>query len=114
MHQNVMQKINSLCSNVKVTARAYIIKIWLFLLYLLNCWSVCNQTWFDNIFSVCPIVSTQYLLNCSTILFIFLFFYFIQLINLFIFCNTKLGMVVYYDEAMCHAEKMALYLQCQG
>ena len=31
---------------VKVTARAYMINIWLFLLYLLNCWSVCNQTWF--------------------------------------------------------------------
>ena len=36
------------CVNVKVTARAYIIKIWLFLLYLLNSWSVCNQTWFDT------------------------------------------------------------------
>ena len=34
--------------SVKVTVRAYIIKIWLFLLYLLNCWSVCNQTWFDR------------------------------------------------------------------
>ena len=34
--------------NVKVTARAYIIKIWLLLLCLLNCWSVCNQSWFDS------------------------------------------------------------------
>ena len=34
--------------NVKVTERAYIIKIWLLLLWLLNCWSVCNQTWFDS------------------------------------------------------------------
>ena len=33
--------------SVKVTARAYVIK-WLFLLYLLNCWLVCNQTWFDS------------------------------------------------------------------
>ena len=32
--------------NVKVTLRGYIIKIWLFLRYLLNCRSVCNQTWF--------------------------------------------------------------------
>ena len=31
--------------NVKVTAKAYIIKIWL---YRLNCWSVCNQTWFGR------------------------------------------------------------------
>ena len=34
--------------NVKVTARAYIIKMWLFLHYLLNCWSICNQTWFGS------------------------------------------------------------------
>ena len=33
---------------VKVTAKAYIIRIWLFLLYLLNCWLLCNQTWFDS------------------------------------------------------------------
>ena len=35
--------------NVKVTARAYIIKILLFLLYLLNSLSVCNQTVFSII-----------------------------------------------------------------
>ena len=46
--------------------------------------------------SVCPIVSAQYLLNRSTIFF------------------TKLGMVVYYHEAMCHAKKLVHYLQCQG
>ena len=34
--------------NVEVTMRAYIIKIWLLLLYLLNCCSICNQTWFDS------------------------------------------------------------------
>ena len=44
MSQNVMQK--DLCSyfRVKVTVRVYIIKIWLFLLCLLNCWSFCNQS----------------------------------------------------------------------
>ena len=46
-----------------------------------------------DIFPVCPIMSTQYLLNHST------FF---------------LGMVVYYHEVMCHAEKkIVYYLQCQ-
>ena len=40
----VMQKNWFTIFNVKVTARAYIIKIWLFLLYLLTC----NQTWFDS------------------------------------------------------------------
>ena len=48
--QSVMQKNWLTVFSVKVTltARAYIIKIWLFLLYLLKCWSVCHQTWFDG------------------------------------------------------------------
>ena len=29
-------------------SEGFYIKIWLFLLYLLNCWFVCNQTWFDS------------------------------------------------------------------
>ena len=36
---------------VKVTVGAHMIKIWQFLLYLLNCWSVCYQTWFDSTLS---------------------------------------------------------------
>ena len=95
--QSVMQKIRFTVFNVKVKARAYIIKIWLFLLYLLNSWWVCDQIWFNSttsirsvlwkngitvfkvaakvqdvseclydIFSLCLIVSAQYLLNCST------------------------------------------------
>ena len=46
--QSVMQNKWFTVFSVKVTVRAYIIKTWLFLLYLLNCWSVCNQTWFDS------------------------------------------------------------------
>ena len=42
------RKKRFIISDVKVTARAYIIKIWLFLLYLLNCWSVCDQTWINS------------------------------------------------------------------
>ena len=30
------------------------------------------------------------------------------------FLYTKFGMMVYYHEAMCHAEKLVHYLQCQG
>ena len=41
---------------------------------------------------------TQYLLNHSTFFFVF----------------TKLGVVVYYHEVVCHAEKLVHYLQCQG
>ena len=33
---------------VKVTVRAFMIKIWLFLLYFLNCWFPGKQTWADN------------------------------------------------------------------
>ena len=46
--------------------------------------------------SMCLIVSAQYLLNHSTIVL------------------TKLGMVVYYHEVMCCAEKLVHYLQCQS
>ena len=46
MSHCVMQKNWFTVFNVKVTVRDYIIKIWLYLLYLLNYWSICNQTWF--------------------------------------------------------------------
>ena len=39
MSQGVMQKDWFAIFKVKVTARAHMIKIWQFLLYLLNCWS---------------------------------------------------------------------------
>ena len=48
MRRCVMGKIWFTVFNVKVTTRAYIIKIQLFLLYLLNFWSICNQTWLDS------------------------------------------------------------------
>ena len=37
-------------------------------------------------------------------------------LNLFFnfFFLTKLGVMVYYHEVMCHAEKLGHYLQCQG
>ena len=38
--QSVIQKNWFTVFDVKVTASAYTIKIWLFLLYVLNCWSV--------------------------------------------------------------------------
>ena len=46
--QSTVQKNWFTVFNVKVTVRTYIIIFWLFLLYLLNCWLVCNQTWFDS------------------------------------------------------------------
>ena len=43
-------------------------------------------------------MSAQYLLNCSTI---------------FCVC-AELGMVVYYHEVICHAQKLVHSLECQG
>ena len=38
-----------------------------------------------------------------------------ELVNhFFVVVVTKFGMVVYYHEAMCHAEKLVHHLQCQG
>ena len=53
MRQIVMWKSLFFCFvfavfKVKVTARAHMIKIWLFLLYFLNCWFRGNQTWSDD------------------------------------------------------------------
>ena len=42
------EKIWCAIFKIKVTARAYIINLWLFLRYLLKFRSVCNQTWFDG------------------------------------------------------------------
>ena len=36
-----------------------------------------------------------------------------ELLNHFFFFFARLSMVVYYDEAMCHAEKLVHYLQSQ-
>ena len=38
-------KKNYLLSSWSESQRRPIIKVWLFLLYLLNCWSICNQIW---------------------------------------------------------------------
>ena len=46
-------------------------------------------------------------------MFFLMIFFFSSLCPTFFF-NTKLGMVVYYHESMCHAEKLVHYLQCQG
>ena len=51
MSQSVMQKDWFSIFKAKVTARAFMIKLWQFLLYLLNCWSFCYQTWFVSTLS---------------------------------------------------------------
>ena len=46
MSQSVMQNIWFAIFKVRVISRAHMIKIWQFLVYLLNCWSFCYQIWF--------------------------------------------------------------------
>ena len=48
MSQNFMQKKLFTIFKVKVIVRTRVIKIWLFLLYLLDCWFYGNQTWSDD------------------------------------------------------------------
>ena len=43
-----MQKNWFTTFNVKVTARVFVTKAWLFVLWFLNRWSISNQIWFDS------------------------------------------------------------------
>ena len=119
MNQSVIQKIWFAVFNDKVTARVYIIKIWLFLLYLLSCWFICDQTWFDvhhyksdrsvenwtaafkvkvtaKVQNVGDCLSGWYLLNCRTF-----------------FCK-----IWHCDAALCArvscGKKLVCYVQGQG
>ena len=111
--QNVMQKNWFTVFSVKVTVRAYIIKIWLFLLYLLKCWSVCNQTWFDSTASWASFVLWKNGITAVKVK---------MLVNVCpgdIFWTTeyfvaKPGMVMQHHKQQCHAEKLVHCVQCRG
>ena len=47
--ESIMQKERFAIFKVKVTAVAHMIKLWQWVLYLMNCWSFCYLTWFYNI-----------------------------------------------------------------
>ena len=51
MSLSVMQKDWFAIFKINVTPRTHIIKIWQFLLYLLNHWSFCSQTWLNGTLS---------------------------------------------------------------
>ena len=63
--QSVMQKDCFAIFKVKATARAHMIKIWQFLLYLLNCWSFCYHIWFDSTLSYARVFYGDSGLLCS-------------------------------------------------
>ena len=107
MSQCVTQKNGFTVFSVKVTVRSYIIKIWLFLLYLLNCSSVCNQTWFGGTASWAQVFCKE--VGCSKSR---SYQRFKMLVNVCpdIFWTakhfvTKLAMMVQHHEPEYHTEK---------
>ena len=115
----VMQKNWFTVFSVKVTTRAYIIKIWLFLLHLLNCWSICNQTWFDSTISYTWVSCAKIWLFCPRSRSQQRFKMLVNVCPDDIFWTAdhfvpKLGMVMKHHEPKCQAEKLVQCLQCQG
>ena len=110
MRQCVMQKNWFTIFNVKVTARAYIIKIWLFLLYLLHCWPICNQIWFDTTTLSAQVFCAKIGLLCWRSRSRQRFKMLMNVCPDDIFriadhYDTKLGIITQHHEPECHAEK---------
>ena len=102
--------------SVKVTARACIIKIWLFLLYL-NCWSVCNQTCFDSTTSLAGVSYAKIGLLQSRSQQMFKMSMNVCLDGIFWTAEhfvTKLGMVMQYHELESHVEKLFVIFKVKG
>ena len=101
----VMQKNWFTIFNVKVTARASIIKIWLFLLYVLNYWSICNQTVFNS-------TALWTLVPCGKMGLLRKVMVTAKVQNVFWTTEhfvTKPGMVMQHHKPECHSEKL---VQC--
>ena len=103
----------------KVTARALMIKIWQFLLYLLNCWSFCYKTWFDGTLSwarvsyeeiglLCSISRSRQKCKMSMTIYPDAVFWIANT------CTTKLGTVVHQHEPNCLRKILVCCLQDQG
>ena len=113
MSQSDMQENWFTVFNVKVTARAYIIKIWLFLLYLKNGWSIWNQTWFGSTTLWAGVSCGKIGLLCSRSRSRQRFKMSVTVCpdNIFRTAEhfvTKLGMMMQHHEPECHAEKNCL------
>ena len=117
MIQIVVQKNWFSIFNVKVTARAYIIQIWLFVLYLLNCWLQPNLIWYYSItsqsvqwknwitaFKVKVTAKVQNVSECLSGWYLLNTYHFV----------IRLGMFMQDHKPECHAEKVVHSLQCQG
>ena len=120
MSQSVMQKDWFAIFKVTVTARAHMIKIWQFLLYLLDCWSFCYQTWFDSTLSQAWMFYGEKLDCCvqgqgydkiSKCQLMFVQMIFFGSLSLF---ATRPDVVMHYYEPDCLSKRLVCCLQGQG
>ena len=102
----------------KVTSQADMIKIWLFLLYFLNCRLLGYQTWSD-------VASSEAQVSCEKLVLLHtrsrsqrrvIMSMFVQMI---FFLTTKhfvskLGIVMHHHESECHAKRLVCCFQGQG
>ena len=118
MSRSVMQKDWFAIFRVKVAARAHMIKIWQFLLYLLNCWPFCYQTWFASIYHkpecfygeiglLCSRSRSQQHFKMSMNVCLDIFW----ITEPF---ATKLGTVMHHHEPDCCSKRSVCGLQGQG
>ena len=119
MSQSVKQKNWFSVFNVKVTMRAYTTEIRLFLLCLLNCWSVCNQTWFDSTTSYAGVSLAKIGLLRSRSRSQQRFKMLVNVCPDDTFWtvdhfDTKLGMVIEHHESECYTVTFGCCLQWQG
>ena len=105
---------------IKVTARAHVMKIWLFLQYYLNCWFLGNQTWSDDTSSEARVSYDKNWILHSRSRSQWSFGMLMNVCRDDIFWTTehfvtKFGMVMQHHEPECHAEKFCCCcLQGQG
>ena len=119
MRQSVMQTDWFAFFKVKVTARAHMIKIWQFLLYLLNCWSSCYQTWFGSTLSYPRVFYGEFGLLCSRSRSQQNFTMSLTVCPDDVFWNTgpftsELGTVMHHFEPDYLSKRFVCFLQVQG
>ena len=102
----------------KVTARARMIKIWLFLLYLLNCWFLCNQAWSDDTSSEARVSCEKNLITAFRVkvtsrakMLMFVWMISSKPTKHFV---SNFGIVMHHYESECHAKRFICYFQGQG
>ena len=104
------RKIGSLFSMSQSQQGLMKSKVWLFLLCLLNCWSICNQTWLIVHYYVNWVSCGKMGLLCSRSRYVCLDDIF-RTTEHFV---SKAGMVMQLHKPEFHAEILVHSVQCQG